>query len=267
MQEFDVLNCIGAIGQVVKIVHDREVVGQASDRIVGKVTSVDRCISTRATFKVVITRTTFKVVITRTAIECIIAAVARDLVIAIAARERVVARITINCVVARSTDEGVVPVASVERDRTRAFHLHGVIVGGAVDGCCAGDVEQAVSCRLARLQSADLHNARVDSVTGDIETGERHWSVRGGIVQVAHEDGVSCRGHSVAGHVHVHRHAGNHRSRAAIIENDTADHIAHGVARDVNVVHAALAETDDAQVCAADRVVADDDVGDCSVAH
>ncbi len=264
MQKFDVLNCIRAVGRAATIVHDCEVAGRATGRIVVKVTSVDRCIGTRATFKVVITRATFKGIIAGTTTECIIAAVARDLVVAIAARERVVARITINCVVARSTNEGVVPVASVERDRTRAFHLHGVIVCGAVDGCCAGDVEQS---RLARLQSADLHNAGVDNVTGDIETRERHWSVRGGIVQVAHEDGVSCRGHSVAGHVHVHRHAGNHRSRAASIENDTADHIAHGVARDVNVVHAALAETDDAQVCAADRVVADDDVGDCSVAH
>ncbi|GBL11954.1 hypothetical protein MSj_03464 [Microcystis aeruginosa Sj] len=104
-------------------------------------------------------------------------------------------------------------------------------------------------------------------VAGDIEAGERHRSVRGGIVQVAHEDSVGRRRHRVASHVHVHRHARNDGRRAASIENDTADHIAHGVARDVNVVHAALAETDDARVCAADRVVADDDVGDCSVAH
>ncbi len=76
LQEFDVLNCIRAVGGAATIVHDREVADRASGRVVGKVTSVDRCIGTRATFKGVIPCTASKGIITHTASKGIIAAVA-----------------------------------------------------------------------------------------------------------------------------------------------------------------------------------------------
>ncbi len=87
LQEFDVLNCIRAVGGAATIVHNREVAGRATGRIVGKVTSVDRCIGSQVTQKGVIARSASKGVVAVVARDDVAAGVARQHVVGVVARE------------------------------------------------------------------------------------------------------------------------------------------------------------------------------------
>ena len=181
----------------------------------------------------------------------------------------IVARAAIERVCARTAGKRIVAIKRVERDSSRAFYPDRIVESATSNVRRIGDVKQAVTVSgdLAGCQTSDLDDAGIDGVISHLEAVERHRSVCGGIVQITNADRVDRRCDRVAGNVHVHCHASNHRSRAASVQNDTARDVAHGVARDVDIDHAALAEANDARVGAADVVVGHVHILDGAVAH